>query len=570
MPPTPPSTASQSTPKPRRRRGGAPKRRQVPYPTKKKDTPSIPPPPETIEDEEEEDVEEEGKQEEGNKEDEDKAEDGPPTPRYIGTPEAAGVLVGMTVLEQDKLVTISPEEQREQQRRVKERQSQLHQERITREEFARLIYAVEWLVRHEDAIIYRDTAHYSISGEDMIDFAKEYESMLVKGRQYGIQEGKHAYIVQVNAYLVNHGKDKEFFRLDQAEITIVWKKIEKAMKLKHSTRPKRGTVAFKVFVEFWHARTPSGHIPEHMKPAVPMTQSQLKAQQTQSKLEQAARLESKQDDVLEQQMLQIIQNQKCNWKSCPNHAGGQCLELNGHHYELLPTHVRFWAQSIASTTATPSQPPPNFHSKAFLKRLEQNGHKSKDKQKAESPVQQLPVFTPISTPTPPDVVSENLKNLMNLQMMKLLGQMSDSSVPPSPVIPIPSLPPPQLPPMPPRSRGYSQLPDAPARASSPVSTSNWEGYIYWICNIQGQPNRRRKEAFVRAGRILDDAFLTIAQIQRQKNPSTDSKRWPDTWNIPSGIGLHLAQSASAFQRWDASSELRTKGLLSRFLQSLAI
>ena len=509
MPPTPPSTASQSTPKPRRGRGGPPKKRRQPYPppTKKQDTPPIPTPSHISEDEE--DVGGEGEEEEGNKEDEDEVkevDDPSATPAPI--PDRGPII--STSLEQDELVTLSPEEQREQQRRVKERQSRLQQERITREEFARLIYAVEWLVRHEDVIIYRDTAHYSISGTEVIDFAKEYEDMLAKGRQYGIQEGKAALLVQVNAYLANHGKDKEFFRLDQADIATVWKKIEKAMKLKYSTRPKKGTVAFKVFVEFWHARFPGGHIPEHMKPAVPMTQSQLKAQQNQSKLEQTARLESKQDDVLEQQMLQIIQNQKCNWKSCPNHAGGQCLESNGHHYELLGTHVRLWAQSITSNLATPSQPPPNFHRQAYLKRFEQNGHKSKDKQKAESPVQQMPVSTPISTPTPPDLVSENIKNMVNLHMIRVLGQMSNSSVSPSPVLPSPSLPPPQSPPMPSRSRGYSYLPDAPARASSPVLTSNWEGYIHWICNIQGQPDRRRKEAFVRAGHILDDAFITIA------------------------------------------------------------
>ena len=43
------------------------------------------------------------------------------------------------------------------------------------------------------------------------------------------------------------------------------------MRLKHSTRPKKSTVAFKVLVEFWYARTPTGFIPEHMKPVVPMT-----------------------------------------------------------------------------------------------------------------------------------------------------------------------------------------------------------------------------------------------------------------------------------------------------------
>ena len=103
------------------------------------------------------------------------------------------------------------------------------------------------------------------------------------------------------------------------------------------------------------------------------------------------------------------------------------------------------------------------------------------------------------------------------------------------------------------------LPDAPDRASSPVSVTNWDGYIHWICHIQGQPSPRRRAAFAQAGQILDESFVTIAQIQRQKNPSTDSKWWPDVWDIPSGIGLHLASSASAFQRWEASLELKESG-----------
>ena len=244
------------------------------------------------------------------------------------------------------------------------------------------------------------------------------------------------------------------------------------MRLKYSTRPKKETVVFKIFVEFWFARTHSGVIPEHIRPALPMTQSQLKAQQIQSKTKQAARLESRQDDVLEQQILQIIQNQKCNWKSCPNNAGGQYLEVNRHHYELLSTHIRAWAQAIASRSATPSLPPSNFQSRAFLKHFEQNGHKTKDKQKAESPVQILPVPPPISTPAPTDRVSTNISSFINLQILNAIGQYNSSNIPPSPLLPPPSLPPPQLPPMPLRSRRYSHLPDASARASSPVLTSN--------------------------------------------------------------------------------------------------
>ena len=186
------------------------------------------------------------------------------------------------------------------------------------------------------------------------------------------------------------------------------------------------------------------------------------------------------------------------------------------------------------------------------------------------------MLTPIPAQMPADMVAENLKNIMNLQIIKMLGQISNSAISPLPttpptILPAPQLPlpAPQLPPTQPRSRGYSSLPDAPARASSPVSTSDWPGYIHWICNIQGQPNKRRKEAFQRAGRILDDAFITLAQIQRQKNPSTDAKWWPDTWNIPAGIGLHLAQSASAFQRWKALLGPKTRGPLSRFPSSSA-
>ena len=185
-----------------------------------------------------------------------------------------------------------------------------------------------------------------------------------------------------------------------------------------------------------------------------------------------------------------------------------------------------------------------------MKRFKQGGAKTpKGKNKVEEVEEASPnpMLTPVQilTSTLIDPVAENMKNLMNFQMIRMLERLIDSG------IPLAVLLSPLLPPLHPastsvRTRRYSHLPDAPARASSPVSTSNWDGYIYWICHIQDQPNPRRREAFERAGRILDKSFVTIAQIQRLKNPSTDSKWWPDVWNIPSGIGLHLAESASAY------------------------
>ena len=275
-PPTPPPT----TPKPaNRRRGGAPKKRREPYPTpaKKLDIPPVP----TYIPEDEEASEEEDDKEEGDKEDEDKGEeegeeednpDSGNTTTPIPMDQSDGGLFSPTFLEKEDILTPSREEQREEQRRAKERQSQLQYERITREEFARLIYAVEWFVYYKDVEVYRDTSYYSISGTDTIDFAEEFGSIVVKGRQYGQQEGKVAYLVKVNASLTNHGKDKTFFRLEDSDINTIWRlKIEKAMRLKYSSRSKKATVAFKVFVEFWYACTPSGIIPEYMKPTVPMT-----------------------------------------------------------------------------------------------------------------------------------------------------------------------------------------------------------------------------------------------------------------------------------------------------------
>lgn len=243
-----------------RRRGGAPKKRQQPYPTptKKPDTPPPVPTAHTVEDEEEEDEEEEQEEEEEEEEKEDDKEDDPgsgtigtPILVVVSTTRSRGGPLTITSLDKDDLMMLSLEEQREQQRRVKKIQSRIHKERVTKEEFARLMYTVEWYARHEDVQIYRDTSYYSISGSETIDFIKEYDSMLARAMQWSDQKGKVAKLVEVNATLTNYGKDKTLFRLDWSDIANFWHlKIKKAMRLKHSTRPKKSTVSFKVLVEF--------------------------------------------------------------------------------------------------------------------------------------------------------------------------------------------------------------------------------------------------------------------------------------------------------------------------------
>ena len=126
-PPTPPPTA----PKPaNRRRGGAPKKRREPYPTPAK-KPDIPPVPTYIP-EDEEASEEEDNKEEGDKEDEDKGEEegkeeDNPDSGNTATPilmdQSDGGPFSPTFLEKEDVLTPSREEQREEQRRVKERQS---------------------------------------------------------------------------------------------------------------------------------------------------------------------------------------------------------------------------------------------------------------------------------------------------------------------------------------------------------------------------------------------------------------------------------------------------------------
>ena len=546
LPPTPPPTAPASNTGPRRRRTPVGRRRREPYPAtaiKEKDQPVVPT--HTTEGEEKDEEDEDTKLKEA-----------------AATLAAVKTSVDKGYPETDlsdikEVPPPSVRPSREEVQKQKDIYERLQQERENRAEFAVLQYAVEWFVRFEDTTVHKDTSFYKIHGLDQINFPKEYESMTTKGRQYGEQEGKLPHLVNVSATLSNYGKDKQTFRLDGDEVDNVWtQKIEKAMRHKHSFKTKRNTVDFKVLVEFWYARTKTGTIPEHMKTPVPMTQLQIKARQSQEKSEQIARGELNYTKRLQALTLQIVQNQKCKWQSCPNNAGGQCLETNGNHYELLQPHIRTWAQAIASNTATPSQAPQDFHRHAFLRRLTQGGRKSpKDKKQAEETTPPVPILTPMQTPTPSatDPVDDKMTKLINLQMLKMLERMTEPRTSPSATLPLPSSPAPHPASMSPRTRGYSHLPNAPpAQPSSPVSTSNWDGYIDWICNIQSQPDPRRRAAFERAGQILDGEFVTIAQIQRQKDLSTHSKWWPDTFNIPTGIGLHLAQSASAYQRWESA------------------
>ena len=228
VPPTPPPTAPKSTPKANRRRGGAPKRRRQPYPipAKKLDTPLPVPIAHTVEDEDEEDEEEE---EDEAEEREDDTEDDPgsrtigiPTLAAVSTARSRGGPLTITSLDKDDLSTLSREEQREQQCRVKEMESRIYEERVTREEFARLMYTVEWYARHEDVQIYRDTSCYCMSGPDTIDFAMEYDAMLARAEQWSDQEGKTAKLVEVNSILINYSKDKTLFRLDKNNIANFW------------------------------------------------------------------------------------------------------------------------------------------------------------------------------------------------------------------------------------------------------------------------------------------------------------------------------------------------------------
>ena len=305
-----------------------------------------------------------------------------------------GGLVDTDISDSEEVTVLSHEEKQKMDKR-------LQREKDIMAEFAGLEYAVEWYVHFEGIQVHIDTSYYNMHGLSKIDFPKEYEAMTAKGIEHGVQEGKLINLVYVNATLTNHGKDKQVCRLDGNDIAKVWDlKMIRAMRHKHSNKPLRSTVSFKVLVEFWYSRTKTGVIPEHIKPPIPPTQSQIKAKATQDKSEQIARLELNANERLEAQELQIVQCQKCTWKSCPNFAGGQCLELNGHHYQLLPPHIRTWAQAIASKNATPSRPPASFHQKAFLKRWDQSGHKSpKGKKKTEESASPIPISTPMQTPT---------------------------------------------------------------------------------------------------------------------------------------------------------------------------
>ena len=559
IPPTPPPTAPASTAGARRRRTPTGKRRQKPYPattTKKKGQAVVPAHTTKGEEKDEED------------EEDTKLREAARTLATLDTCTDKGPYeTDLSDVEEVPPPPARPS--REDVQKQKDISERRQQERENRADFAVLQYAVEWFVRFEDTTVHRDTSFYKIHGLEQINFPKEYESMTTKGRQYGEQEGKLPYLVSVSATLSNHGKDKQTFRLDSDEIDKVWtQKIEKAMSHKHSFKTKRSTVDFKILVEFWYARTKTGTIPEHMKTSVPMTQLQIKAKQSQEKSEQIARVELNQNERLQAQILQIVQNQKCKWQSCPNSAGGQCLEHNGHHYELLQPHIRTWAQAIASHTATPSQAPQDFHRKAYLRRLVQGGRKSpKDKKQAEEPTLPVPELTPMQTPTPSatNLFDDKMSKLLNISMLQMMERMTNSGASPSTILPLPSSPAPHPASMSPRTRGYSHLPDAPVPPSSPVSASDWDAYIGWICDIQSQANPRRRAAFMRAGKILDEEMVTIAQIQRQKDVNTHSKWWPETFDIPAGIGLHLAQSASAYQRWESEKT----GWWLRFPRNLA-
>lgn len=106
-----------------------------------------------------------------------------------------------------------------------------------------------------------------------------------------------------------------------------------------------------------------------------------------------------------------------------------------------------------------------------------------------------------------------------------------------------------------RDRAYSHLPDVPVevpRDSSPVKTDDWGSFVDYLSTINEAGGRyvkqSKRNAFRRAGRVLDNKFLSIADIQKGKR-GWDSEAWWESQGIESGIGTEISRRAKEFEDW---------------------
>ena len=432
------------------------------------------------------------------------------------------------------------------------------------DEFKTVGYSVEWLVHFEKIELFRDSTTHTIGGEERLDWELWYTKLHAKGPEYADSEGKSCYTVAIKAELrVGNigGKATATINLMEGELDSVWqRKVLSQIRLRHESRPqKRISLTFKISVDFWFARTANGVIPPSMLPVIPLTQSQIKAQQAQAKAVRVDLLNSQQQALVNNEELELIRAYKCTSHTCPNSTGGQCLLQDGVHYALDAPHIRAWVQCINRGTATPSSPPPNFHITARLRRLAPYGKDRKQKQEDI-----LPPTTPAPVGTATDVMEDkHMDRVVRLATLKLIGKLIGDDVPatltpqstpaPPPAstrIPSPLLPPPRHRASSSRSRALSHLPDADApRPSSPVSTDDWSGYIYWCCNIENKFTGIKKEAFEHAGRILEEGMVTIQSIQLERK-GLGYTQWWETMTIKPGVGHYLARNASKYEAFE--------------------